>query len=958
MPSRSAGTPLKVFISYSHQDEAWKDLLVRHLKVLGSEVDVWDDRRIAAGDDWLPEIENAMDCAAVAVLLISADFLNSRFILGTEVPRLLERRQLGDLRVIPLIVRPCAWTAVKWLSKIQARPKDGRALSKVKKARVEEDLAALALEIQALLPMDSTSRERSSSVPRIDISRLPTSGPHLVGRGADLSRLDAAWEDPGIHVLTFVAFGGVGKSALVNRWLDSMAAEGWRGAKNVLGWSFYSRGTREHIASADRFLDHALRFFGDFGEADATWDRGLRLAELVRQEKTLLVLDGIESLQHPPGPMAGWLKDPNLMALLKGLAAANPGLCVVTTRESVADLSSFSTTAPQVKLDDLTPKAGARLLRRLNVKGESAELEAASREMGGNALALTLLGHYLRRAFGGDIRRRREVDLGRAAEHQGGHAFRVIQAYARWLGEGKELAILRLLGLFDRPAGAEALAVLRAEPAIPGLTEPLVGLADEEWQWSVEGLREHGLLLPSDPWQAGTLDAHPLVRAYFHEELERGQPAAWRDGNLRLYEYLKEASPKHPETLEAMEPLYVAVIHGCRAGRQQEAFDKIYKPRILRGEEYYSTSTLGAFGSELTALASFFEHPWDRPSSSLTSEAQTLIFNETGFCLRALGRLTEAVQLLQARLQTYVTQKRWDDASITAGYLSELSLTLGEVERALSFGERSIRFADESHDALLRLSKLTTLADALHQAGRFEESAEMFHKAEVIQAENLPEHPLLYSLRGYQYFDLLLSQVEPKDGSGLDRFATAVEESEEARQFHQVCQEVRERVRRTLEWTTGRLEFLTTALNDLILGRVFLGLAVTAPRPAGAENEDLIQAMKHLDRAADGLGQHRREDILPVALLTRAAFRRLTGNLDGAKADLAEALEIVERGSMRLHACDAHIEGARLCLQQEDNEAARRHLAQARKLVDETGYRRREREVSYLEKKISTVLPI
>ncbi|MFY9821252.1 MAG: hypothetical protein WAM82_07710, partial [Thermoanaerobaculia bacterium] len=99
----------------------------------------------------------------------------------------------------------------------------------------------------------------------------------------------------------------------------------------------------------------------------------------------------------------------------------------------------------------------------------------------------------------------------------------------------------------------------------------------------------------------------------------------------------------------------------------------------------------------------------------------------------------------------------------------------------------------------------------------------------------------------------------------------------------------------------------------------------------------------------EGLRQAGREDCLPWALLARAAFRRLRGDLAGAKADLDESLEIAERGSMRLHACDAHLEWARLGLQQGDTEEARRHVEVARKIVAETGYGRREREVGWLE---------
>jgi hypothetical protein len=73
-----------VFLSYSHKDEVWKDRLKTHLGVL--DLETWDDRRIEAGANWFEEIQDAMAHASVAVLLISADFLTSRFIRGEEVP--------------------------------------------------------------------------------------------------------------------------------------------------------------------------------------------------------------------------------------------------------------------------------------------------------------------------------------------------------------------------------------------------------------------------------------------------------------------------------------------------------------------------------------------------------------------------------------------------------------------------------------------------------------------------------------------------------------------------------------------------------------------------------------------------------------------------------------------------------------------------------------------------------
>jgi hypothetical protein len=306
-----------LFISYSHQDEAWKDRVATHLRaaVHGGILDAWDDRRIAAGGDWYAEIEAAMEAASVALLLVSADFLASRFVQGEELPRLLERWAKEGLRAIPVILRPCDWRAHAWLARLQARPAVGRPLSAGDENRVESDLAALAREVRELLAGAAVRPERVF-VPldpeRVAANRLPVSGPDLFGRTGELARLDAAWDDPGTNVVSLVAWGGVGKTALANHWLAGMAAGHYRGARRVYTWSFYSQGSSEgHRASADLFIASALAWFGDPDPtAGSPWDKGERLAELVRRERTLLALDGLEPLQYPPGPEEGRLKDP------------------------------------------------------------------------------------------------------------------------------------------------------------------------------------------------------------------------------------------------------------------------------------------------------------------------------------------------------------------------------------------------------------------------------------------------------------------------------------------------------------------------------------------------------------------------------------------------------------------------------------------------------------------------
>ena len=94
----------------------------------------------------------------------------------------------------------------------------------------------------------------------------------------------------------------------------------------------------------------------------------------------------------------------------------------------------------------------------------------------------------------------------------------------------------------------------------------------------------------------------------------------------------------------------------------------------------------------------------------------------------------------------------------TASNLSELYLTLGDVTQALAYAEQSVGLADQSGDEFERMGNRTTLGDALHQAGRLAESQTAFHEAEEMQKKNQPEFPLLYSLQGFRYCDLLLSQ--------------------------------------------------------------------------------------------------------------------------------------------------------------------------------------------------------
>ena len=127
-----------IFISYSHQDEKWKDWLRRHLdvEVKQNRLEVWDDRKIRTGLEYHPEIDKAIMEADIAILLISSHFLTSDFILKQEITHILEEKKRRGLILYPLIISFCNWENINWIEPIQGvtknnQPLEGRADSQI-----------------------------------------------------------------------------------------------------------------------------------------------------------------------------------------------------------------------------------------------------------------------------------------------------------------------------------------------------------------------------------------------------------------------------------------------------------------------------------------------------------------------------------------------------------------------------------------------------------------------------------------------------------------------------------------------------------------------------------------------------------------------------------------------------------------------------------------------------------
>jgi predicted ATPase len=567
---------------------------------------------------------------------------------------------------------------------------------------------------------------------KTSVARLPITGSDVFGREEDVGFLDDAWANQQVNVVTIVAWGGVGKSTLVNHWLRRMAAEHYRSAQLVFGWSFYRQGTSGGTSSADEFLDAALHWFGDPDPRLGTaWEKGERLAKLVGHRRTLLVLDGLEPLQNPPGAQEGRLRDPSLQALLRELAAFNMGLCLITTRMSIADLSDHEgSSALRRDLEHLSSHAGAQLLRALGVKGDEAELRSASDEFSGHCLTLTLLGSYLTDAYNGDIRSRNEVSGHLAHDvRQGAQARKVMKSYQTWFGEGPELSVLRMLGLFDRPAEGKAIAALLKPPAIPGLTESLTNLSPTEWRTILARLRRARLLAGEDPHDPGYVDTHPLVREYYGEQLRGQRSEAWKECNKRLFNYYRTLAPQLPDSFAEMEPLFLAVICGCNAGLFREALHEVYLPRIQRGNAHFAANVLGATGPLLLVLPHFFE-PGRLGSlietavegQRLTEEDQLFILMQTGLYLtatRGMGAPETGICFERAEPLCHSVKR---PRLLFMELLGQFRYTLhtDKLSAAMQIAERVHALAQEQNDAGLILAAYQVFACIFYFLGEFD----------------------------------------------------------------------------------------------------------------------------------------------------------------------------------------------------------------------------------------------
>jgi tetratricopeptide (TPR) repeat protein len=755
----------------------------------------------------------------------------------------------------------------------------------------------------------------------------------FVGREDVLALLQDTWQEGGCHILALSAWGGTGKSSIINKWLDN-PLEGQK-PENVYSWSFHNQGdTGKKQSSSSEFIEHALKFFNN-SQTNFTseHEKSTHLAKLIAAQRNVLILDGLEPFQYSANDsddmMRGKLRDTGLKALLQQLALENQGLCLITSREDLDHEFCQLGTVVNFSLENLSESDSIQLLRTKNIQGSDEELVQAAQDYNHHAFSLTLLGNYLSDQ---SIQDRSQLPSLSGYQTQAEAIFGLMAAYEQHLENHHPmaLALLYVMGLFDHDVNTEILnELLNKVDDNNRVSESLKKLrSTRRFRKAVQLLQDVDLLNVDEKNKLG---CHPLTREYFGKKFQKDYSNSWLKSHHVLYDYYKQLPEKElPDTEEEMEPLFAAITHGCAARLHEQVLNEVYWPRIKRGDEHYSTKKLGAFSSDLAALSHFFDRTWHTPAKELSKKHRAGILNWAATRLRALGRLREALEPMQAGMTIYMEESNWKYAASVASSLSGLQLIQGDIKDAINTAEQGIELAYAGDDDYYwQMATRTTLADALHQLGEAEKASILFNEAEELQQQAQPDTPKLQSLWGFRYCDLLLCNNQ--------------------------WEEVKARCIQTLEWletTNSNSSLLDPALDQLSLGKAYLQQALlsgwTYKKNTAAHQESMQSAQQWLDKAVSGLRNAGTEDHLPRGLLARATLFRHQKQWQSAYADLQESFDIAQRGGMLLHLVDYHLESARLEFSQYHKKAVIQHCKAAQQLINRTAYHRRQAELNLL----------
>lgn len=756
---------------------------------------------------------------------------------------------------------------------------------------------------------------------QVSIASLPITNLSTFGRDAELEFLTRCWDDPQINFVQVLAFGGVGKSALINRWLSDLSNEKFRGATRVYAWSFYWQGhSAELNSSGDFFIEHALRWFGDPNPEKGTpWVKASRLVQLVRGQKSLLVLDGIEPLQHAPGPRAGEIDTPAVAALIRELAADNSGLCVVTSRLSVTDLSAFQDGRVQtIPLKNLDTNSGVAMLKEQGLKGDVATFSQVVDEYQGHPLSLSLLGGYLSIVHDGAIKKYSEIESLFDEKQQSGHAQSIMNAYLEWFNGSMELELLYLIGLFDRCVSTKSLKELVAKKSVSERLCKLANACHVDWQYAIRLLSDAKLIFISGCNDECLIDAHPIIKDFLKLHLKRNDADFWKSAHLCLFEIFSSQAANSPKSLVEFEPAIRAVLHGIEAEEIRKSFE-LYCHQI---KQNFSMLQEGSHSLDQVCIDSFFIGKWDKPVHGITANEKYFLVSSAAVNLMSLGFIQESIEPSLECIEHYLEYDMWLESTFIAGPLISTLIAAGKLDQALHFVEKMDAPVRRTKNPIIEAMANNFLGYIELLRGEFEKAGELFQKVEKALCKPDPGVEISFpTVSSYiSYYHLCVGELERALSSSLRTFGW--------------------RNRKSWQVTVDTTSIL--ASDTLVLGLTFLQLG------------DKANAKSHLNKQVELFRSANEWLYLPAGLVCRAKYFRAVGDYEAALADLEESLSISKRTGAVFSEWEARLDLCSYYLEVNDKETAASYLQSAQSLPGMSAYKFRDLEIADLQQAVQS----
>jgi len=728
---------------------------------------------------------------------------------------------------------------------------------------------------------------------------------NFVGRKEYLKTIADWYKDSEVRIGGLIGWGGVGKSALVRKWYDSLEANKIRPG-GIFWWGFYRN------AYLEQFLNALLRHVSG-GQVEpetikSTWEKVDRIKEYIGQGAYLIILDGLEQMQKgESGDEYGKMVHGECTELLHYLADAPKakGLCLITTRYRLKDLDDWENKSYKNQpLIDLSDEDALLMLNKRGVKGSDETKINVIERYKGHALSLTLLAGYLKRYYGRDIKEAPQIKFVLSDKKRFKDVSKLLDRYAEKMSKS-ERVFLNIFSLFRQEVTERDFeGVFRKKIEGTGFNEVIVKMSKLDFIDLINGLVDWRLISYDETKKLYT--THPLIKSYFESDFSE------RDRKLchkRIYEYFGGYAPERPDTLGEMQPLFEQVEHGCAAGLYDEVFRDVYQEKIYRGEEKFITYKLGAWETDLSLIKTFF------PESDLSQmplvdgkSNQSFLLSLAGLALLCAGRPGEAEELLVRKTNIQIEYGDWRNASSGCLNLAAVYFMTGKIEYGFESSKKALEMAEKGKDDFGIWVSKSYIAWTLYLLGKSEEAENEFRQADELCIKD--EGNRLRCMPGTQYADFLTSMKKINEAFELTK------------QNLEICQR-------------------DSQINEI--SRCYRSLGAIE-RVKG----DKKQAEENLEKALE-IARKVGQSILEIeALIERGRLNLDTGKKEDAIRDAEQVLKSCERTGFRLYEPQAEIVLGRAYLSQNNYEEAEKFAKSAYEKAVGMKYRWAEGDAAHL----------